>query len=65
MEHIESYLSYRKQIIKFDDVMSDAENILFGVPKTLLFLIYINHYSLIFPQHKVNLSFVKMIQIYL
>ena len=32
LELIKSYLSSRKQITKFDDVMSDAENILFGVP---------------------------------
>ena len=30
---IKSYLSSRKQITKFDDVMSDAENIIFGVPQ--------------------------------
>ena len=34
LELIKSYLSSRKQITKFDDVMSDAENIIFGVPRT-------------------------------
>ena len=48
LELIKSYLSSSKQITKFDDVMSDAENILFGVPQgsvlgRLLFLIYINY----------------------
>ena len=33
LELIKSYLSSRKQITKFDDVMSDAENIIFGVPQ--------------------------------
>ena len=34
LELIKSYLSSpSKQITKFDDVMSDAENILFGVPQ--------------------------------
>ena len=42
MELVKIYLSSRKQITKFDDVMSDAENILFGVLGPLLFLIYIN-----------------------
>ena len=47
LELIKSCLSSRNQITKFDDVMSDAENILFRVPQgsalePLLFLIYIN-----------------------
>ena len=33
MELIKSYLSSRKQITKFDDVMSDADNVIFGVPQ--------------------------------
>ena len=35
LELIKSYLSSRKQITKFDDVMSDAENILIGYLRDL------------------------------